>query len=59
MLFQGRGSLDQAVCKHSLKGNCAPGVHVDVVAQLVSKETLTKTIISPFPYIVKYLFMYI
>ena len=37
---------------------CAPGFHVDVVAQLLSTETMTKTIMSPFPYMVKYLFIH-
>ena len=38
------------------KRNCSPGFHVDVVAQLLSTETMTKTIMSPFRRVVKYLF---
>ena len=35
-----------------------PGFHVDVVAQLLSTETLANAIMSPFHYMVKYLFIY-
>ena len=34
------------------------GFHVDVVARLLSTETMTNAIMSPFLYMVKYLFIY-
>ena len=36
-----------------------PGFHVNVVAQLLSTETMTNAIMSPVLYMVKYLFIYI
>ena len=45
-------------CLKETAPGSGPGFHVDVVAQLLSTETMTNAIMSPFLYMVKYLFIY-